>query len=119
MKLKRSILAVIAIILICVAVINYNWTKTYVCTIDKMDIKINGFNKKGAIGSSTYMIYTELDNGNVRVFEDRDYLLRFKFNSSDIYGLLVPGKKYKVRVVGWRIPFLSYYENIISTEEIN
>lgn len=46
-------------------------------------------------------------------------MLRGKFNSSDIYGTLKEGKKYKIIVVGYRVPFFSWYENILEVEEVN
>lgn len=39
-----------------------------------------------------------------------------KFDSSDVYGELEIGNSYEVRVVGWRIPLLSWYRNIIDVE---
>lgn len=67
--------------------------------------------------TSKYLIYTKTNDSNERVFEDTDNLLRFKFNSSDIYAQLEKGKIYKVDVVGYRLPFISWYENIIKVEE--
>lgn len=69
--------------------------------------------------TSKYIIYTKTNNSDERVFEDTDNLLRFKFNSSDIYAQLEKGKTYKVDVVGYRIPFVSWYENIIKIERNN
>jgi hypothetical protein len=39
-----------------------------------------------------------------------------KFNSSDIYNQLEKGKKYRIKVYGFRIPFLSWYKNIIEVK---
>lgn len=64
--------------------------------------------------SSKYLIYTEDSTGQVRVFENTDNLFRFKWNSSDIQASLKIGETYTVEVVGYRVPFLSWYENIIA-----
>lgn len=62
--------------------------------------------------SSKYLIFT--DKG---VFENTDTLLRWKFNSSDVYSALKVGKEYDVDVYGWRVPFFSVYPNIVSVTE--
>lgn len=51
------------------------------------------------------------------VFEDSDSVPYLKFNSSDFYNELIPGKTYTFTVTGWRIPFLSAYPNIVSCED--
>lgn len=58
--------------------------------------------------SSKYLVFTENE-----VFENVDSLMKFKFNSSDVYGDLKVGESYTYEVCGWRIPFLSWYRNII------
>ena len=68
--------------------------------------------------SSRYLIFGKDTNGNVIVFQNTDDLFRGKWNSSTIQGSLEVGKTYTVVVVGYRIPFLSCYENIISFEEL-
>lgn len=62
--------------------------------------------------SSRYLIF-----GANETYEDADDMLLFKFNSSDVYGHIQQGKKYKFRVVGWRIPFFSWYRNIVGVEQ--
>lgn len=63
--------------------------------------------------SSRYLIWT--DKG---VYENTDELLQWKFNSSDLYGQLKAGKSYECDMVGWRVPFLSWYPNLISCDEV-
>ena len=119
MRLKHCILMSLALWAIIIAIVNYNWSTTYIATVNNTEIKHNGFlSPKGKGGTSTYMVYTELENGGVRVFRDEDNWARLKFNSSDIYAQLKPGKKYKFKVIGWRIPIISKYENIMTIEEI-
>ena len=62
--------------------------------------------------SSKYLIFTETDNGNI-VFENTDSLLRNKWNSSDIYARLKVGEEYTIKTCGYRVNFLSWYQNII------
>lgn len=65
-----------------------------------------------------YLIFCELENGEVRVFENTDQLVCGKFNSSDVYAKIKVGSTYNFKVSGVRIPYLSWYENIIGYEEV-
>lgn len=62
---------------------------------------------------STYLIFT--DHG---VFRNDDALWHFKYNSSDVYGLLDNGKHYHLKVYGWRIPLFSMYPNIVKATQV-
>ena len=64
--------------------------------------------------SHKYLVYTK----DGETFEIVDSFVFLTFRSSDIYGKITSGKKYKCKVAGWRIPFLSSYRNILSAEEI-
>jgi len=63
-------------------------------------------------GGSKFLIYTK-DCGT---FENTDYLLRGKFNSSDVQSVAYnnAGKKVAVRSTGWRAGFFSWYPNVIT-----
>ena len=61
---------------------------------------------------SRYLIFTKDET-----FENTDRLLMWKFNSSDIYGAIKPNQSYQAKVVGLRVPFLSWYRNIVSIKE--
>lgn len=59
--------------------------------------------------SSKYLIYT--DNG---VYENTDTIWYWKWNSSDVYNNLEVGETYQTKVYGFRVPFLSWYKNIVN-----
>lgn len=59
--------------------------------------------------SSKYLVFTETET-----FENTDSLFAGKFNSSDLYGYLRAGQACRFRVLGFRVPFLSMYRNVIS-----
>lgn len=63
--------------------------------------------------SSRYMVY-----GEAEVYQNTDSVFFGKFNSSDLYRDIKEGHSYRFEVVGWRVPFLSWYRNIIKVEEI-
>jgi hypothetical protein len=64
--------------------------------------------------SDTYLIFT--DKG---VYSNRDDWRFIKFNSSNIYGKLSQkiGQNVTFDVTGFRVPFLSWYQNIIDVKE--
>ncbi len=74
--------------------------------------------RTGDKGKDKYLIFTELPNGEPRVFENTDSLLEGKWNSSDMFAQLEQGGTYELATYGWRIPFFSVYENIIGVREI-
>lgn len=63
--------------------------------------------------SSKYIVYT-----NGEVFENVDSWLYFKFNSTDYQNALKESHTYNIKVVGWRVPFLSMYRNIVSIDSV-
>ena len=90
---------------------NYN-EQTYVATVTDKDVR--NYNN-----SSKYLVFTKTEDGETRVFSVEDSLLRFRWNSSDVYGEIEVGKTYRFTVVGFRIEILSMYENILDFEEIS
>ena len=60
-----------------------------------------------------YIVFAEGE-----VFENTDSYLFGKFGSSNIQNQLDLGQTYEIVVAGWRVPFLSWYRNIISIEAV-
>lgn len=103
------VLAILGLIILNIAgLFNQNY---YTVTITDKGIKRSG-------DSDVYLIYTTLENGSIETFQNTDNFFYGKFNSSNIYADLVVGGKYKIKVIGFRIPFLSRYQNIIEYEKI-
>lgn len=63
--------------------------------------------------SGYYLIY-----GDKETYTDTDSLIYWKFNSSDVYGHIQSGHTYRFTIYGWRVPFLSWYRNILTYQEI-
>ncbi|ULT55409.1 DUF1523 family protein [Neobacillus drentensis] len=82
-------------------------------------VKVTDKTVKNTKEESKYLIFTEDKEGTTRVFKDTDSLLRFKFNSSDMYSQIKVNKTYKIKTYGLRVPFFSMYENIIEVEKVN
>ena len=105
------VIALIVIVCIIVGAVNYYSTKTYTATVTDKYVK--------NYDDSVYLVSTELEDGSVRVFAVEDTLLKWRWNSSDVYAQIKVGKTYKFEVIGWRIGFFSNYENIINFSEID
>lgn len=105
-----SLVIIMAVALLPLYATSFNDTE-YIVTITEKERVANS-------ESSKYLIYAEDEQGELVVFENTDNLFRFKFDSSNIYGELKVGHTYKMTVVGYRVPFLSMYQNIIDIEEI-
>lgn len=118
-SLRRSITNMLPIIVFVTIIIlilafcigsSFNDTE-YIVTITDKEVKKTDDTDK-------YLIYAEDLNGNTYVFENTDEFLRFKFDSSDMYGQIKEGETYKLTVIGYRVPFMSMYQNIIEIEEV-
>lgn len=105
---------IVALIVGGIALFDFNDHK-YTITITDKERVVTGTGKST---SSKYLIFGKDENGEVLVLENSDSLFRGKFNSSNVQGTLEEGKTYDVVVIGYRVPFLSWYENIISYNEI-
>ena len=64
--------------------------------------------------SSKYLVF-----GKNEVYENTDMFVIGKTNSSDFYRDIQPGKTYRLKVAGKRVPLFSWYRNIIEFEEVH
>lgn len=89
-----------------------HWSRdTYRATVT--DKQIKRYDNK-----DKYLIFTKLEDGSVRVFENTDSTLEMKWNSSDFQAMLEVGKTYDIKTYGWRVPLASSYENVIGVTEV-
>lgn len=107
------VIAVIAFAVFFVAVIGANVVIHFTTqeTVSALVTDKERVTTGGEKPSSKYLIFTEKET-----FENVDTLLAFKFNSSDIYGRIAIGQVCVFDVVGFRIPFLSMYRNILTAD---
>ena len=63
--------------------------------------------------SSAYMVFT-----TEGTFKVTDSLLLLRWDSSDVYAGIEEGQTYRFSVIGWRVPFLSWYPNIERAEQL-
>ena len=89
--------------------------------IDTRDVTVTITDKvvKNYDNDSKYLVFTEDAYGNVETYEITDSLLKFRFNSSDVYAALKVGSTYRLTIGGWRNNFFSWYPNIYEYKLIN
>lgn len=90
------------------------WGISLRCSEDTVDITVMSKERIVKGDSSKYLVWA--DNGEVYANEDSFFF--WKWNSSDLYGKLEKGKRYRITKCGWRVRFLSMYENMIDVQQI-
>lgn len=82
-------------------------------TEDRITTTILRDGERVCSGSSEGTSCKYLEFGTGEVFENTDTWAFLKFNSSDVHGAIAAGKVCDLRVSGWRLPYLSWYRNIV------
>lgn len=105
----KNIVFLIIVVGIVVGIAYYNSDTTVEFTVtDKERIVESSGSGENLHVTSKYLVFTDTE-----VFENTDDIFFGKFNSSDVQSMLHVDSTYSAEVVGWRIPFLSSYRNII------
>lgn len=65
--------------------------------------------------TSRYLVWSR----EGEVFEVTDDFLFSTWNSSDRYGQMQEGSTVTAKVAGWRVPFLSWYRNVVEVQSVN
>lgn len=99
------LIPLMALCLVGYSIVAVNTNNTVTITVAEKEVKRTG-------ETDVYMVWS--DEGEV--FENRDSLLKGKFDSSDLQGQLTVGETYECDVTGFRIQFLSKYRNLIECE---
>jgi hypothetical protein len=102
---------VVAILVIATVLDPHCYVRHYNLTVTDKEVKRMG-------NVDVFIIGGLLDNGKPRSFKNTDSKLYFKYNSSDINAMLRPNHRYRIKTVGWRLPFKSWYENILKVEPL-
>lgn len=111
------IFVIVSIVLVAIISVPFNFNDhEYTVVVTDKERVING---SGESTDSKYLVFADDVNGKSRVFQNTDALFRLKWNSSNIQGELKVGHTYKITVVGFRLSFMSMYENIIKVKEID
>lgn len=120
-NVKFIVVSVIIVLMVVfsVKIFSFNDTEYTITVTDKDRITESSEDGDGNRNtSSKYLVFTDDENGKPLVFENTDCFIRLKFNSSNMQGQLKEGHTYKITVIGYRVPFFSWYQNIIKIEEV-
>lgn len=120
-KIKFIVIAVVVVLAIMFieAMFSFNDTEYTITITGKDRITESSKDSNGNVEtSSKYLVFADDENGNSVVFENTDCFIRLKFNSSNVQGQLKEGHRYKITVIGYRVPILSWYQNIIKVDEV-
>lgn len=63
-----------------------------------------------------YFIYTQTEDGTIKVFRNANNFLELKFNSKDLFWAMEINRRYEVTAYGFNIPMLSDYQNIVKVK---
>lgn len=110
-KASRSFLpfviaGIVAILLIAYPAALYSSETTATVTVTKTERITSG-------NTGYYLVFTKQG-----VFANADSIWFGKFNSSDLYATIKEGDTLRLRVAGWRVPFMSMYPNIIEATKL-
>lgn len=110
LKIEKAIIGIF-IILGLIIFFPHFFRNTYIVTIA---------NKRVITSKNTnrYLIYAQTEDGNIKVFQDKNSLLEFKIHSEDVYWGLTLNRKYEIKAYGLNIPLLSTYQNIVKVKGI-
>ena len=89
------------VVMIVVAIIGLARPFDKVSNIKDITVTVTDKVVKNGNDSGTYLIFGEDENGTIHTFEITDSLLRFRFNSSDVYAAIETGSKYEFTVGGY------------------
>jgi len=109
-KIWKVIISVIVMLSVIILFPHF-FRNTYIVTIaNKRVIRHDNID--------TYLIYTQMQDGNLRIFENTNSLLEFKIRSEDLYWGLIINGKYEIKAYGFSIPLLTSYQNIIKVKGV-
>ncbi len=107
--MRRTKVKVILIgVLVCILTTLYSYFVADTITTRITDAQMTKVDNR-------FMIATE-----ARPFVNEDVWYRLKFDSGSVQNdaIRLKGKLVKIKKYGWRIPFLSRYENVVKIEEV-
>lgn len=111
---RNRAIAVIIIIALFVVTIFIGYPIARICNKNTYTVTITDKGYSGSVDD--YIVWAEDLDGVQYEFINKDEFWCGKFNSGTVQGALKVGSTYEFNTVGWRIPFLSEYPNIIDYE---
>ena len=110
MRKIKSFIANHFILILIVGFVGGGGTFSYLKNYDTEVVTVTVTDRERVTSSerSYYLVYTDSET-----FTVSDTIWHFRYDSSDFYGSLKRGDKIRVKVCGWRVPFMSMYRNML------
>lgn len=83
-------------------------------TVETITVMIKDKERVAGSGSSQYLIWSPDET-----FRCADSVWHWKWDSADQYGNFEKGKRYEIKVYGWRVGFFNMYRNIVEMREVS
>jgi len=110
MKVGCGALVVFIMLTLILSIAANNHRRTYEFVVSSKERQCDG----GRDGTCYYVVF----GTDGEVFANKDSLWNGKFNSASVQGRFVPGHRYRVETIGWRVPILSMMPNIVKVAEV-
>lgn len=112
-QLSERVIIILFAIIIASAIILNLWKPINKAVNERtVTVSVTDKNVKRSDDDDKYLIYTLDEDGETQVFEITDSLLKWRWNSSDLYAKIEVGNTYKFTICGYRWRFMSIYPNI-------
>lgn len=105
-----GVMFLLAAILVVVAAVNI----ARLSAVETVTVTVSEKESVAVNGGHEYRIYTDKE-----VLVNSDEWLKGKWNSADVYNQIHEKQTYRMKVYGWRIPFLSMFRNILEVTPVN
>jgi hypothetical protein len=102
---------VLLVVLLIIGLVGVSFVFQY-STEETITITVNDKERINNQDSSYYLVFA--DEGEFKI---EDTIAYGNFSSSSLYGKLKAGNKYRVKITGWRVGFMSTYPNIVEILE--
>ena len=107
---KKGLIGILLIIVIAVLLITYPVSYAFTSGEETITIKDKWVKYHG--NDAKYLVSSE----DGQVFEITDSIIRWRFDSSNLYADIDVGNSYDIETQGWRFAFMSDYKNILEAE---
>ena len=109
---KKGLIGILLVIIVAVLITAYPLSYAFTSGTETITVKEKWIKYQG--NDAKYLI----SSGNGQVFEITDSIIRWRFDSSNLYADLDEGKTYDIKTQGWRFAIMSDYKNILEVELI-
>ena len=111
-KLIFALFGVMVIASVGTTVLYYSASEQVTFTVtDKERVMSCTATDNGTSCEAQYLVFTD-----VTTYTIQDSLIKFRFNSSDVYGRIKPGQTCTAIAYGWRVGWMSWYQNLFDVQ---